>query len=58
MVGRPVVYSGMVDCFKQILAKEGVRGLYQGITPNFMKAVPAISISYVVFEQVKKTLGM
>ena len=34
----------------------GVRGLYQGLGPNFLKALPAISISYVCFEKSKSFL--
>lgn len=54
--GRPDRYSGVVDCFRKTLAEEGVRGLYRGIGPNFAKAVPAMAISYAVFEFVKKTI--
>ncbi|XP_006882526.1 PREDICTED: calcium-binding mitochondrial carrier protein SCaMC-1 isoform X1 [Elephantulus edwardii] len=48
----------MVGLFRRILAKEGVRGLYRGITPNFMKVLPAVGISYVVYENMKQTLGI
>mmetsp|Transcript_17627 Transcript_17627/g.38268 ORF Transcript_17627/g.38268 Transcript_17627/m.38268 type:complete len:351 (+) Transcript_17627:3-1055(+) len=48
-----VHYNGMLDCFQQVLRKEGVRGLYRGIGPNFLKALPAISISYAVYEKSK-----
>ncbi|CAK4071303.1 unnamed protein product [Aphanomyces euteiches] len=56
MVGRPVVFSGMGDCFFKILQTHGLRGLYRGIVPNFLKSVPAISISYATFESVKNVL--
>ncbi len=49
-------YEGLWDCAKKIEKFEGVKGFYRGIVPNFMKTVPAISISYVVFENVKKKL--
>ncbi len=48
----------MVGLFKSILNNEGPRGLYRGITPNFMKVIPAVSISYVVYEHVRKFLGV
>ena len=35
-----------------------VRGLYRGIVPNLLKAVPSISISYVVFENAKAALTL
>ncbi|CAA90761.4 putative calcium-binding mitochondrial carrier F17E5.2 [Caenorhabditis elegans] len=47
----------MVGQFKHILQTEGFTGLYRGITPNFMKVIPAVSISYVVYEKVRKQLG-
>ncbi|XP_002733070.1 calcium-binding mitochondrial carrier protein SCaMC-2-like isoform X2 [Saccoglossus kowalevskii] len=48
----------MVGLFKTIVKEEGVTGLYRGIMPNFMKVAPAVSISYVVYEHVRKTLGV
>lgn len=48
----------MVGQFKYIISQEGVTGLYRGITPNFLKVVPAVSISYVVYEHMKKVLGV
>ncbi|BES98806.1 Mitochondrial carrier protein [Nesidiocoris tenuis] len=48
----------MVSLTKEILQKEGVRGLYRGITPNFMKVAPAVSISYVVYEKCRTALGV
>ncbi|KAM3865665.1 mitochondrial adenyl nucleotide antiporter SLC25A24-like [Diretmus argenteus] len=43
---------------KRILVKEGFFGLYRGILPNFMKVIPAVSISYVVYEYMKTGLGI
>ena len=43
--------------FRYILRNEGPVGLYRGILPNFMKVIPAVSISYVVYENVRKRLG-
>ncbi|KAI1882914.1 hypothetical protein AGOR_G00239800 [Albula goreensis] len=48
----------MSKLFKNILAKEGFFGLYRGILPNFMKVIPAVSISYVVYEYTKSGLGI
>uniref|UniRef100_A0A672GNR0 Solute carrier family 25 member 23b n=1 Tax=Salarias fasciatus TaxID=181472 RepID=A0A672GNR0_SALFA len=48
----------MVGQFKYIISHEGVQGLYRGITPNFLKVIPAVSISYVVYEHMKKVLGV
>uniref|UniRef100_A0A8P0P306 Mitochondrial adenyl nucleotide antiporter SLC25A24 n=2 Tax=Canis lupus familiaris TaxID=9615 RepID=A0A8P0P306_CANLF len=48
----------MVGLFQQIISKEGIPGLYRGITPNFMKVLPAVGISYVAYEKMKQTLGV
>ncbi|XP_030641776.1 calcium-binding mitochondrial carrier protein SCaMC-2-B isoform X4 [Chanos chanos] len=48
----------MTGLFKHIVQTEGATGLYRGLAPNFMKVVPAVSISYVVYENLKLTLGV
>lgn len=48
----------MMSVFREIWVKEGVAGLYRGITPNFMKVAPAVSISYVVYERCREALGV
>ncbi|XP_015437172.1 PREDICTED: calcium-binding mitochondrial carrier protein SCaMC-2 [Dufourea novaeangliae] len=48
----------MVGVFKDIISKEGIRGLYRGLTPNFLKVAPAVSISYIVYENVRGLLGV
>ncbi|XP_072310216.1 calcium-binding mitochondrial carrier protein SCaMC-2-B isoform X2 [Eucyclogobius newberryi] len=48
----------MTTLFKHILKTEGALGLYRGLAPNFMKVIPSVCISYVVYEHIKKTLGV
>ncbi|XP_074240842.1 mitochondrial adenyl nucleotide antiporter SLC25A23 isoform X5 [Saimiri boliviensis] len=48
----------MLALLRHILSQEGMRGLYRGIAPNFMKVIPAVSISYVVYENMKQALGV
>jgi solute carrier family 25 phosphate transporter 23/24/25/41 len=50
--------TSMVAVFKAVVKSEGVRGLYRGIVPNFMKVAPAVSISYVVYEKMSQALGI
>eukprot|EP00118_Oscarella_pearsei_P005354 m.24552 g.24552 ORF g.24552 m.24552 type:complete len:471 (+) comp28641_c0_seq1:51-1463(+) len=50
--------QGMMSLFRSILSTEGPVGLYRGLGPNFVKVVPAVSISYVVYENLKKLLGV
>jgi solute carrier family 25 phosphate transporter 23/24/25/41 len=56
MVGRPQRFSGVLDCVRQTVRANGVKGLYKGIGPNFLKAMPAISISYLVYEKTSRYL--
>ncbi|XP_059406646.1 calcium-binding mitochondrial carrier protein SCaMC-2-B isoform X6 [Carassius carassius] len=48
----------MTGLFRHIVWTEGAIGLYRGLAPNFMKVIPAVSISYVVYENLKITLGV
>uniref|UniRef100_A0A671WRY7 Calcium-binding mitochondrial carrier protein SCaMC-1-like n=1 Tax=Sparus aurata TaxID=8175 RepID=A0A671WRY7_SPAAU len=48
----------MSSLMRKIVAKDGFFGLYRGILPNFMKVIPAVSISYVVYEYMKTGLGI
>lgn len=48
----------MNTLMKKIVTKDGFFGLYRGILPNFMKVIPAVSISYVVYEYMKSGLGI
>lgn len=51
----PHTMGGIV---RHILRTEGVAGLYRGITPNFIKVLPAVSISYIVYENASRVLGV
>ncbi|KAJ8277966.1 hypothetical protein GJAV_G00082220 [Gymnothorax javanicus] len=48
----------MSQLFTTIVKKDGFFGLYRGILPNFMKVIPAVSISYVVYEYMRSALGI
>ncbi|KAG1963700.1 calcium-binding mitochondrial carrier protein SCaMC-1 [Pimephales promelas] len=48
----------MSKLVKRIMENEGFFGLYRGILPNFMKVIPAVSISYVVYEYMRSGLGI
>lgn len=55
---HPATYTSIGDVFRKTLASEGPRGLYKGLTPNLLKVAPAVSISYVVYENSKRMLGL
>ncbi|KAF9437067.1 hypothetical protein BGZ76_002085 [Entomortierella beljakovae] len=41
-------YRGGVDCFRQVVAKEGIRGLYRGMGPNLIGITPEKAIKLAV----------
>lgn len=57
-VARSQHNNTMSGIFRHIIKTEGVTGLYRGITPNFIKVLPAVSISYVTYEYTSQALGV
>lgn len=55
---HPPTYTGIVDVAQRTIKNEGFRGLYKGLAPNLFKVVPAVSITYVVYEQAKKAMDL
>ncbi|KAL5993718.1 anaphase-promoting complex subunit 2 [Asimina triloba] len=51
-------YKGMADVFRRTLQHEGFSGFYKGIFPNLLKVVPSASITYLVYETMKKSLDL
>ncbi|KAF9159628.1 hypothetical protein DFQ26_006331 [Actinomortierella ambigua] len=49
-------YTSTWDAVRKIVRQEGVRGLYKGMIPNYLKVAPAISVSFVAYEQCKQIL--
>lgn len=55
---HPFTYNGIGDVFKQTIQREGFPGLYKGLVPNLAKVIPAVSITYLVFENMKLLLKL
>ncbi|KAI9713179.1 MAG: hypothetical protein M1820_001164 [Bogoriella megaspora] len=55
---HPRTYTGIWDVTQQTIKGEGFRGLFKGLTPNLLKVVPAVSITYVVYEKSKVMLHL
>lgn len=55
---HPQLYDGFWDCCRKTLKNEGAVGFYRGLVPSLAKVVPAVSISYVVYEHSKRHLGV
>ena len=56
--GRQVEYTSLVDGFRTVYVKYGMKGFYKGLIPNYLKVVPVVSINFVVYEYMKKLLGL
>jgi solute carrier family 25 phosphate transporter 23/24/25/41 len=50
--------TSMGQEFLKTLRGEGLKGFYRGIFPNFFKVIPSASISYLVYEAMKKNLAL
>ncbi|KAL9027791.1 MAG: hypothetical protein Q9196_003739 [Gyalolechia fulgens] len=55
---HPPTYTGIMDVTVKTIRGEGFRGLFKGITPNLLKVVPAVSITYVVYDNSKSVMGL
>ncbi|XP_047951900.1 LOW QUALITY PROTEIN: calcium-dependent mitochondrial ATP-magnesium/phosphate carrier protein 2 [Salvia hispanica] len=51
-------HNRMSDVFWKTYRHEGLRGFYKGLFPNLLKVVPAASITYLVYEAMKKSLDL
>lgn len=49
-------YSGVFATLKAIVKKEGVRGLYRGLTVSLLKAAPAGAVTMWTYERALKIL--
>ena len=49
-------YASTLDCFKQILAKEGAPAFYAGVVPRLGRVVPGQGIIFMSFETIQNNL--
>lgn len=49
-------YKGTLDCFKQILSKEGASAFYAGVFPRLGRVVPGQGIIFMSFESIQSSL--
>lgn len=49
-------YKSSFDAVQQIVKNDGLKALFKGMLPNYLKVVPAISISFVTFEFARKIM--
>ena len=53
MSGMGYQYKSIFDAIRMIIAQEGVKGLYKGITPNLLKVAPSMASSWLSFEMTR-----
>jgi solute carrier family 25 (adenine nucleotide translocator) protein 4/5/6/31 len=46
------VYKGSIDCFKKVLASEGLKGMYKGMVPELFRGVGG-SLVIVAYDRIK-----
>jgi len=51
------IYRGSVDCFMQVLKKEGTKGMYQGMVPELFRGVGG-SLGIVAYDRIKIIWGI
>jgi len=51
------VYKGSWDCFRQVLAKEGSKGMYKGMVPELFRGVGG-SLVIVCYDRIKIIFGI
>jgi pyridoxal/pyridoxine/pyridoxamine kinase len=56
-VGGLPHYTGMGHVFREVLARDGPKGLYRGIGANFAKGIPAVAIGYLAYEESVKAFA-
>ena len=51
------IYSGPLQCFRMILAKEGAGGLYRGLGPNLVGVIPEKAIKLAANDALRELLS-
>ena len=56
LMSSPDAYSGVVSCFKRIIAEEGMMAFYKGFVPNFTRVGTWSVVCFISLEKIKKYL--
>lgn len=51
--GKGLIYTGVIDCFLKTVKVEGVRGLYKGFWPHYLRIGPHTTLVLVFFDEFK-----
>ncbi|XP_013388976.1 mitochondrial substrate carrier family protein ucpB-like [Lingula anatina] len=52
------LYKSSWDCVVKTVRSEGILGLYKGFFPNWMRIGPHTIVTFFIFEQLRKAVGM
>lgn len=55
---HPHTYTGFRDVLWKTVQREGYQGLFKGLVPNLAKVCPAVSISYLCYENFKRLMKL
>ncbi|KAJ1926571.1 hypothetical protein IWQ60_003687 [Tieghemiomyces parasiticus] len=58
MTSMDYKYRNTWHAVTEMLRNEGVRGLYKGLIPNYLKVAPAIGVSFLTYEWCKEVLNV
>lgn len=47
-----------MDCARKTYHNEGLRSLYKGLSPSLLKVVPAMSLSWLVYDKTTRILNV
>jgi len=50
-------YTGLIQCFRMVAKEEGLAGLYGGMTPHLLRAVPSAAIMFSTYEIILRLFG-
>ena len=52
------LYNGFGDCAKKILQNEGPLGFWKGFIPIWSRFAPTTCLQLIIFEQLRKVVGL
>lgn len=55
---HPYSYDGFSDVLRKTIQREGYPGLYKGLLPTLAKVCPAVAISYLCYENLKRAMKL
>jgi len=56
--GAARIYKNDWDCVVQVIRREGVKGLYKGLTANMVRCIPGAAIQFWAYDNFKWGLGL